>query len=103
MVRRSADKRRVIPREIQSLFGAGNKRRDILFDRLRPTRAALFAQLALEQAISLEPHVSVPVAVQARLENPLFILARQQISDANGERQHFAITEARVALMLFGV
>src|SRR5262245_10750915 len=103
MVRRSADKRRVIPREIQSLFGARYERRDIFFDRFCPARAALFSQLAFEQTISFEPHINVPVAVEARLKNSLLILSGQQITDANGERQHFGITEASIARMVFGV
>ena len=57
----------------------------------------------LEQTICLQPHVGVPIAVEARFVSAAFILARQQITNSNGQSQHLRIVKMPIFGMAFGI
>ena len=103
VIRRRADERRMVPGEIQPLRRVGNQQRNVFQDRLFPARPAWFSQVGFEQPVRFQPHVRVPIAVQARFVQSLLVLTRQQVSDANGLSQHPGVVITHVGWVLFCV
>ena len=93
----------MVPGEIQPLGGVGHQQRNVFQDRLFPARAAVFSQVWFEQPVRFQPHVRVPIAVQARFVQSLLVLTRQQVSDPNGLSQHPGVVITDVGRMLFCV
>src|SRR6185295_452469 len=79
------------------------ERHDVFEYLALPPRSAFFSQIASEQAICFEPHIGVPIAVEARLVSALLVLAGQQIADAKSKRQHSGIAVVSVGWMFFGI
>jgi hypothetical protein len=101
MVWRGADEGGMIPGEVNSLFGFIHQQNNILFNLPPPPRSALLAEIALEQTVGFQPHVGIPVAVQARFILAFLVFAGQQIPNLDGQRKHPGIVEAGIFGMLF--
>ena len=103
VIGRGPDIGRVVPREIHTLDGVVVHQRRVPQYVAPPARSALVAQLMIEQAVSFKPHIRVPVAVEARFIDAIFVRGRQQIANLDGQSQHPGIVIMRVRGMPFCV
>src|SRR5262245_8312099 len=99
MIRRSACVWRVIPGEIVSFSRVWHDQCDIFLNAALPACTALFPQFPLEQPPGLEPHVSIPIAIEPWRESAALMFIGQQITNPDRQRTHPGIAIAVVARM----
>ena len=68
-----------------------------------PVGSAFLAQVALEEAISFQPHVGIPIAVEARFVRAALVLLCQEVANSNGQGQHPGIVIMRIIGMALGI
>ena len=91
MIWRSTYVRRVIPGKIQTLASVGNQRNYNLLDFPLPARLAILSEFRTQQSVGFEPHIGVPITVEARLVAAFLAFRGEKITGAKGEVKHFGI------------